>query len=293
MPCDHPLQAWRSKTVNATGKRSLVFDRKRGFTDMPVQLPCGQCLGCRLEKSRQWAMRIMSEASCHEATCFLTLTYSPEALPSNGSLVKKDLQNFFKQLRNAGHKIRYYACGEYGENFQRPHYHVILFGYDFPDRRVLSRNRLYPLFQSDELKKLWPHGHSSIGSVSFDTAQYTAGYVTKKITGKKSDNHYNGLQSEFAIMSLKPGIGDTWFKKYHRDVYPSDEYIIKGKPMKPPKFFDTLLERQNPILHKKIKHIRKAAALKKPMTLRDYNIRGICRAAKIKSGGKRRNFEGT
>ena len=87
MPCYSPLHGYRSKSVNpATGKRSIVFSPSEGFTDFKLALPCGQCIGCRLERSRQWAMRCMHEASLYKNNCFITLTYAPEKLPPSGSL---------------------------------------------------------------------------------------------------------------------------------------------------------------------------------------------------------------
>ena len=82
MPCYHPLKGYRSKFVNPdTGKRSVVFNPREGFYDLPQQVPCGQCIGCRLEYSRQWAMRCAHEASLYEDNCFITLTYNPDNLP--------------------------------------------------------------------------------------------------------------------------------------------------------------------------------------------------------------------
>ena len=137
MPCYSPLIAWRAKHINPSGKTSLVFNqRDAAQPDDPVQLPCGQCIGCRLEKSRQWAMRIAHESSLYDQNCFLTLTFSDEHLPQNLSVSKRDLQLFMKRLRKhfAPRKIRFFQCGEYGELNMRPHYHSILFNVDFPDK---------------------------------------------------------------------------------------------------------------------------------------------------------------
>jgi len=136
MACYHPIQAWRSKKVNKeTGKRSIVFQRSEAFVDMPVVVPCGQCIGCRLEKSRQWAIRCVHESKCHDDNIFVTLTYNNENLPKDGSLCLADLQKFMKRLRKKyGAGIRYFACGEYGEKLKRPHYHVCIFGLNFPMR---------------------------------------------------------------------------------------------------------------------------------------------------------------
>ena len=140
MPCYYPIDGWRSKNVNPeTGKRSIVFTKDQAFLDMPVKVPCGQCIGCRLERSRQWAMRCVHEAQLHEDSCFITLTYNDENLPDDASLNVKHFQNFMKEFRAAiaPKKVRFFHCGEYGEHngtykheqsyglssLGRPHYH--------------------------------------------------------------------------------------------------------------------------------------------------------------------------
>lgn len=132
MTCYHPIQGYRSKMGRnkATGLWPVVFNLNDGYGDLPVQIPCGRCIGCRLEHSRQWAIRCVHEASLHEENTFLTLTYNNEYVDPNFSLNKTDITNFLKRLRkNTGRKIRYFQCGEYGEQFHRPHHHVLLFGY--------------------------------------------------------------------------------------------------------------------------------------------------------------------
>ena len=100
MACYYPLKGYRARAVNPkTGKRSIVFDSSLGFMDMPVEFACGQCIGCRIERSRQWAIRCVHEAQLYEANCFITLTYAPEHLPKNGSLVLEHFQKFMKRLR--------------------------------------------------------------------------------------------------------------------------------------------------------------------------------------------------
>ncbi len=132
MPCYHPLSAFQC----ADG--SIVFHERRWYnTVKTLSLPCGQCIGCRLERSRQWAMRCMHEAQLHENNCFITLTYDNTHLPSDGSLHYKDFQLFIKRLRKkfGNTRIRYYMAGEYGENFGRPHFHACIFGHDFHDKK--------------------------------------------------------------------------------------------------------------------------------------------------------------
>jgi len=224
-------------------------------------LPCGQCIGCRLERSRQWAVRCMHEAQMHEENCFITLTYSEDQLPQDRSLHKQHFQKFMKRLRKAiaPKKVRYYMCGEYGDNTKRPHYHACLFGYDPRDKELYRTTDGINLYSSAGLEQIWGKGFVTIGSVTFESAAYVARYVTKKITGRKADaldeiglKHYEWLcpitgevtelQPEYTAMSLKPGIGKTWLDKYDSDVYNHDHVIVNGKKCRPPRYYDKVLE---------------------------------------------------
>lgn len=280
VPCYHPLQGYRSRTTNASGKRSIVFDTRRGYIDLPVTVPCNQCIGCRLERSRQWAIRCTHEAQLHEDNSFITLTYSDEHLPGDGSLKVADFQDFMKRLRfeHRPKRIRFFHCGEYGELNFRPHYHACLFGLDFPDRRLHITKNDVPLYTSATLAKSWKLGFSTVGDVTFQSAAYVARYIMKKLTGDAADElvagsplkHYEALdpdtgeihilQPEYTTMSRKPGIGADWYAKFHTDVYPSDEVIVNAKPIRPPKFYDGRLELQDPQLLQRIKKRRLRAA---------------------------------
>ena len=246
MSCYYPISAWQCTDG------TIVFDERRKHDiSRSLNLPCGQCIGCRLERSRQWAMRCMHEAQLHQNNCFITLTYDDAHLPSDQSLHYKDFQLFLKRLRKkyTGVQIRYYMAGEYGENFGRPHFHACLFGLDFHDKKLWKRTSSGSLIhRSKELETLWPFGYSSIGDLNFESAAYVARYIMKKQTGKHSEKHYQytsletgeivQMQPEFNKMSLKPGIGYEWYKKYRSDVYPHDYVVIRGKKVKPPKFYD-------------------------------------------------------
>lgn len=253
MPCYAPLTAFRSKEFGPTGKRGITFDRNASFSGLAMQLPCGQCIGCRLEKSRQWAVRCMHEKQLHEDNCFVTLTYAPEHEPEGGTLVKRDLVLFMKRLRKEmGNGIRFYACGEYGERLGRPHYHLILFGCDFPDKKFYSSaKRGEKLYTSDCLRKLWPFGHNVIGDVTFDSCAYVARYIMKKVTGDNAGSHYQVLDEngvvydqlpEFTNMSRRPGIGLPWFEKFGDHSYKFDKVVINGKEVRPPRYYDTKYE---------------------------------------------------
>ncbi len=260
MPCFSPLDGWRSLTLNPNGKRSIVFDIHEGFHDRPVTVPCGQCVGCRLEKSRQWAMRCVHEASLYEENSFITLTYDDESLPAGGSLDKRAFPKFMKRLRKkfSSRRIRFYHAGEYGDRFGRPHYHALLFGFDFPDKYPYAMRAEFPVCRSDILESLWPFGHSEIGSVTFDSAAYVARYVMKKVTGVKAEEYYAGAQPEYSTMSRRPGIGKQWYDDFKSEVYSSDSVVISGKLVKPPRFYDGQYEVQNPREMAAIKARRRA-----------------------------------
>ncbi|MEY3590878.1 MAG: hypothetical protein RLZZ466_1399, partial [Bacteroidota bacterium] len=203
MPCYHPLTAFQC----ADG--SIVFHERRWHNTVKnLSLPCGQCIGCRLERSRQWAMRCMHEAQLHENNCFITLTYDNTHLPSDGSLHYKDFQLFIKRLRKKFgiYRIRYYMAGEYGENFGRPHFHACIFGHDFHDKKLWRRSTSGSmLYRSQDLELLWPLGYSSIGDVNFESAAYVARYIMKKVTGHNSKQHYTQTDSETGeITTRKP-----------------------------------------------------------------------------------------
>lgn len=254
MPCYRPIKGYRSKTPNEkTGKCPVVFkasdeiqhryelDGRR--VPVVIDLPCGQCIGCRLERSRQWAIRCCHEAQLYERNCFITLTYNDNNLPENGSLDLKHFQDFMKRLRfRFGEGIRFFHCGEYGERFRRPHYHACLFNFDFDDKVIFRSDRGNNLYVSKALEELWPFGFSLIGEVTFESAAYVARYITKKITGDRAESHYDGRKPEYTTMSRRPGIGRGWLDKYHSDVYPSDFVVIKEKKMKPPKYYDRQYE---------------------------------------------------
>lgn len=249
MSCHKPLEAYKDKSG------AITFTRSRSLTKVSFQVPCGRCVGCRLEKSRQWAMRCLHEAKVSKYSSFLTLTYDNEFLPPGGSLVLRDLQLFLKRLRKAREpeRLRYYACGEYGEVNARPHYHLLLFDCIFPDRlRIGSNKRGEQLFASKEVRGLWPYGFNVIGDVTFDSAAYVARYVMKKVTGDGAADHYSVVDGdgvvydrvpEFAVMSRRPGIGSGFYDKYGSEIRNNDSVVINGRCVRPPRFYDSRTDR--------------------------------------------------
>lgn len=241
MPCYHPQAAWRDPNTG-----SVVFVGAGRLSNLT--LPCGQCIGCLLERSRQWAVRCYHESKLHPYNSFLTLTYDESNLPDHGSLSLRDHQLFMKRLRKR-HDVRFYMCGEYGPLNKRPHYHYCIFGYHFPDRSPFGRG--YDI--SHELRSLWPYGNSSVGDLTFDSACYTSGYITQKLNGAMAEKEYSVIDPEtgeilektrpFNQMSRRGGIGKGFFDLYHNEMYPNDYVVIKGKKAKPPRFYDKHFEK--------------------------------------------------
>ena len=248
MPCYFPIDAFRARAGGIT------FSRKGAFLDLPLKIPCLQCIGCKLEKSRQWALRCTHEAQLHKQNSFITLTYNKAHLPINNNnqlptLNLRHFQLFIKRLRKKyNHKtIRFFHCGEYGDINKRPHYHALLFNHDFDDKYHFKTHNEQKYYTSETLDQLWTDpktkknmGFSVIGDLTFDSAAYTARYCLKKITGKNADDHYQGRVPEYATMSRRPGIGQGWLKKFKTDVYPSGFVVLDGRKMSPPKYYDRI-----------------------------------------------------
>lgn len=290
MPCYHPVKGFISYTGD---KRKFVPCKLIPPGEIKFEVPCGQCYGCKLERSCQWALRIIKEQKQWQENCFITLTYSNNNLPINGSLDKLHFKKFIKRLRHHFSErkinpetgrlkryyqiIRYFHCGEYGELKQRPHYHAILFNVKFEDMKLWKRTKSGEIiYRSKILEKLWPQGHSSIGNVTFESAAYVARYVMKKITGDKADEHYkiitnfseetgeiletSQLLPEYITMSRRPGIGNNHYIKYKNDMFPSDQISVyrngETKHSNPPRFYLEKLKIDNPQMHKEIKETR-------------------------------------
>lgn len=165
-----------------------------------MSVPCSKCESCLAAASLQWAIRCHHEASLHEKNCFVTLTYDDDHLPSDGRLRPKDLSDFWKRLRHST-SLRYFACGEYGDNTRRPHYHALMFGVDFLGGAQPVTDKLYT---HEVLADAWGHGMVAVAELNMSTCCYVAGYATKKI----------GDPDTFVTMSKRPGIGHGWFDKF-------------------------------------------------------------------------------
>lgn len=228
-------------------------------------LSCGQCIGCRLEKSRQWAVRCVHEASLYDHNCYLTLTFDDYHLPDHHSLDHRIFQLFMKRLRKhyPDKTIRYYMAGEYGADLGRPHYHACLFNHDFVDKILHSKNNGNPLYISPTLDKIWQQGFASIGSLTFNSAAYVARYIMKKQTGENAGQHYGNKKPEYNKMSNRPGIGQNWLKKYKSDVYPEGTLIINANKARPPRYYDQQFKKTNPRAYARMIAARATEALER------------------------------
>lgn len=254
-----------------------------------MTLPCGQCTGCRLEYSRQWAIRGYHESLLYTDNSFLTLTYDDANLPDDASLQKNHLVKFWKRFRKSikPKKIRYIACGEYGDDFGRPHYHAIVFNHDFSDKQPVNKT----LYTSEKLSKLWPFGHTTIGSVTFDSIAYVARYIMKKQKGKNSKTHYETFDPttgeissrtpEYLTMSRRPGIGHPWLEKYRTDVYPHDFVVVNGVKCKPPKYYDIQQMELDETEMELLKLSRKMDMASRPVTPHQLKAKKIITEQKI------------
>ena len=318
MACYSPLAGYVNKENGG-----IVF-KKSSIAGKEMQVACGQCLGCRLDRGAAWAARIVHESMGNDENCFITLTYRSKAdctreqlengwyMPEDGSLVKSHFQKFMKRLRKSeeGRRIRYYQVGEYGEKLERPHYHAVLFNYDFADKELLKESEGIFLFTSETLEKLWPYGFSTTGDVTYESAAYCARYVLKKITGIRAQDHYlrcdeDGvaywLLPEYTTMSLghrckehrglpvRPkdcekcsgGIGANFYEEFKGDIFPSDEVPVPGKGVfkKVPRYYEGLLEHEDPDMFGAVKAERQLFIKK---NLADYTPERLMDRYKVK-----------
>lgn len=284
MPCSQPLHGFMAVKQNASGKRSIVFDPVKGFSDKPVEVSCKSCLGCRLDRSREWAVRCVHEASMYERNCFITLTFNDENQGVLQDLDVRDFQLFMKRLRKRfGAGIRFFACGEYGEKFSRPHHHACLFNFDFPDRVLWQCRNGINLYRSAELEKLWEYGFSTVGDVTFESAAYVARYLLKKVLGTAADAHYAGKRPEFTHMSRRPGIARSWYERYKGDCFPDDFVVYKGRKVGVPKYYGNLYQLEHPEEFEGLKLKRRLSIDPVENTPERRAVKAVCLAQRVKS----------
>ena len=244
-----------------------------------IEVPCGNCIPCRLEYSRNWANRCYLESLCHEHVWFITLTYSDDNLVygSKGlpTLEKDGIRRFMKNLRDKlGHdkNIRYFGCGEYGdgkgqrEGFN-PHYHIIVFGapisdlvLDHPDmsKPLLSSGK-YPIFHrwnkmgqsiywSQSVFDCWKKGKIEVSPANWNTAAYVSRYVLKKVKGTAKIIYDKlGIEPEFIRMSNRPGIGSEYLLANKEKLLELDYMSVKNakgvQTCHPPRYFEKLMNK--------------------------------------------------
>lgn len=297
MPCYHPMIGRWTGQFTRLGKREynvLPHCGRDAMQPGDVTIPCGQCIGCRLDYSRAWADRMMLELDHSKVAFFLTLTYNDDCIhpamfdndgfPVSYSLNKRDVQLFFKRLRFyfPEKEIRYFLSGEYGDSTHRPHYHAIIFGLSLDDFRsygsldLLSVNKNGTVyFKSDWLSEcVWKLGFCLLTECSWQTCAYTARYVTKKVKGVSNDFYSAAnLVPEFALMSRRPGIG-LYYPREHPECFHdktlriSDNFGVRRvESINLPKKVIKMLEKDNPELYNKLMNERRAYAEDKQLLL--------------------------
>lgn len=266
MSCNAPLRGYQ-----AAPGAPLSFS-EGGARGRYVEVPCGRCTGCRLDRSVQWAVRCVHEAQLHEQNCFITLTYDEEHLPPDLSLCRRDWQLFMKRLlKRTGKSVRFFMCGEYGELGSRPHYHACLFGLDFEDKVPWKKSQSgEQVFRSSLLESVWSLGHSSCGAVTFASAAYVARYVMKKEYGKDAGKRRSILDvttgeiifrsHEFCQGSLKPGVGRGWLDRFASDVFPRGQVVMNGREVKCPRYYDKWFSQVDPAAFERLQLERQRGA---------------------------------
>lgn len=275
MPCYFPQPNYISKDqTDSFGKVKVTRKYSDGTGEVAYKGKCGQCIGCRLRVSREWGIRAMHEASEYTKNCFLTLTYDNEHLPSDGGLHQSHMKQFFDSLlerfegfttvpiknKKTGlyelrNPIRRLYCGEYGSVNLRPHWHAIVFNFDFEDKELFKKSPSgFPIYTSKELSRLWPHGFASIGECNFETASYVARYTTKKIFGEtdaydridRDTGELVKVRPPYVSFSRAYFIGRGWYDKYHEEMFRDDHVIYKGKELPVPRTYNDALKKEDP-----------------------------------------------
>ena len=194
-----------------------------------LKVPCGKCTRCRIARTREWTVRIMHEANYHPKKIFTTLTFNNENLPLDQSIRRNELQKFIKRLRKrVDRKIKYYACGEYGENGDRPHYHAILFSMSLKAE------------DQQAILDCWPYGFVKNGTVTYDSARYVAQYINKKLSGKQAKEQYGDREPPFCLMSK--GLGKQYALDNRDQLIKNKGCTIRGKQAGLPRYYMKVLD---------------------------------------------------
>lgn len=223
------------------------YVKNENFENLPkhlelLRVPCGKCLFCRLEHAKEWGLRCALEWFTNkDSDCyFLTLTYSN--IFNDNKLHKEHIQKFIKRLKslNRNVKFKYFVCGEYGENTHRPHYHLLIFGLNLGKLTFYKMSGLNALYFSDKLNKIWKFGFVVIGSLTFDSAFYTARYSLKK----------NKIDETIQLQSQ--GIGKSYFLENYKQIIKNGYISFRGIKYKIPRYFLFRLYKKmvDPIVYK-------------------------------------------
>lgn len=263
MACNYPKKYWLRIDPVTKKQRRAYHHSEAQLGDAPFYQPCTNCLGCRKDKMFEQALRQVHEAYMHPVSSMITVTYDDDHLPEGGTLVKKDFQDLIRRITYAHPQIRYAGCGEYGTTkTERPHYHITIFGYDFPDMEGSGKGK-YPIFRSAELTKLWGKGEyqsQTVASFSPATAEYICKHNTKRVKGSLADDHYQGRIPEFYLTSRRPAMGAAFVQKFGTsDIYGQDTCLTPNKTgfCRPPRYYDALWDQMNPSEMEQIRKNRK------------------------------------
>lgn len=217
---------------------SNSIDLDTGETAEFFQIPCGKCLNCKKNKTQEWLHRLEMEASCYkdkQQLCFATFTYEDKSLPHSPSGVPTlrydDFQLMLKSLRKkVGNGLRFLVSGEYGGQFQRPHYHAIFFGYDFFKGAKffkMSQSGI-PLYTNNILTDAWKRGHVDFGRVTPSCMNYTAQYVVKRLTEPDAMRGSDRVP-ELIQMSRRPGIGFKYIEEHYQTIVRDGGVYLEGE----------------------------------------------------------------
>lgn len=290
MTCYHPLHAFKRGTydsgsdyykITSNKVMSVMYDpinnhwyKSTDPNEYPINeyldIPCGQCTGCRLDYAKDWTTRMMLEALYHDKTYFVTLTYDEEHVPRSSyveyetgevkeilTLRPDDFTKFMKRLRYyyTKNELRFYMCGEYGSQTLRPHYHMICFGLDLDDLKPFKKSGTgNDIYLSETLSKAWKNGLVDVSEASYESMGYVARYVMKKLKGKDSAEYERfNIVPEYTNMSRMPGIGKMYYDEHKDEIYLRDEIILSnGKTVRPPRYFDSLLREDDENLYNSV-----------------------------------------
>lgn len=250
-------------------------DRVPKYID--IRLPCGKCVGCHADKARNYATRAIHEYFAHRdrPSSFLTLTFNEDMLhkrdvPNYKSVYRSEFSGFVKRLRERiksiyGKEIRVFGSGEYGELHCRPHYHAIIYGFDFPDKyqvRTRVGKDLIRYYRSPFLESVWKppgynpsYGFSIIGEVTQNSCQYVTGYVSDKLDefGER-DYKQLGIDKPFFYTPSKTGLGYDYFQRYYKEIYSNGYCHWHNKVKAPiPPYYTALLKDKDPELYNSYK----------------------------------------